>query len=111
MITTEKEFNEKYDLVINHFERANNPTSVADEDICSFGGYMFETYGQDFEYVKQMALENRVITIVEGDTETQDAEGDNETAFFFTDGLHLVNRWGYLVTTEPIKENFNFIVE
>lgn len=108
---TEEQFYEKYELVTNHFERAKQPISVADEDICSFGGKMFETYAEDFEFVREMAKENRVVTIIEGDTDEIDEEGYCISGLYFVSGLHFVNRWGYLVTTEPITEFFNVSVD
>jgi hypothetical protein len=108
---TEEQFYEKYELVTNHFERAKQPISVADEDICCFGGKMFETHGEDFEFVREMAKENRVVTILEGDTDEIDEEGDYISSLWYVSGLHFVNRMGYLITTKPIEEYFNINVD
>ena len=108
---TEREFDDKYELVTNQFERAKQPLSVADEDICCFGGKMFETYDEEFDFVQEMAKENRVVTIIEGDSEELDEEGFNVSVTYFVSGLHFINRMGYLVTTKPIEEYFNFIID
>lgn len=105
---TEEQFDEKFKLQINHIVRAKQPSSVADEDICSFDGCMFETYGEELEYVKEMAKQNRVITILEGDDESDEQDYMN---MFYTSGMHHVNRIGYLITTEPIDDNFEFEVK
>ena len=62
---------------------------------------MFETYGEELEFVVSMAKEKRVITILEG----EDDERGN-CVEYYTSGYHFVNRMGYLITKEPIKEEF-----
>jgi hypothetical protein len=56
----------------------------------SFDGTMFETYGPEYEFVKEQAKENKVWTIRESDGKLQ-----------ITAGLGWVNRLGYLVTEKP----------
>lgn len=53
-------------------------------------GYMLETFGEEFELVQKTLRESpdRVWTVVEGDD-------DN---WYISQGFHLVNRIGYLVT-------------
>ena len=53
-----------------------------------------------------MAKENRVITIIEGDEEVEDDFGEPTIDMYYVSGMHLVNRIGYLITKEPIKEEF-----
>jgi hypothetical protein len=86
---TEDEFDEMFELIENHLD-----------DNASFDGCMFETYGEELEFVREKAKENRVITIVDGDNGN----------LFYTSGYHLVNRLGYLVTKEPLPD-FEFEVE
>lgn len=109
MLLTEEEFYNQYELVINQFERAKQPDTVNDEDLCSFSGCMFETFGEEIEYVLEMAKQNRVITIIEGDDDTCSGECEacecSPTMYYVT-GYHMVNRIGYLITTEPITEEF-----
>ena len=92
---TEEQFYEKYELIENHLE-----------DNASFDGCLFETYGDELLVVQQMAKENRVITIIEGDEEVEDDFGEPTIDMYYVSGMHLVNRIGYLITKEPIKEEF-----
>ena len=92
---TEEQFYEKYELIENHLE-----------DNASFGGCLFETYGDELLVVQQMAKENRVITIIEGDEEVENDFGEPTLNMYYVSGMHLVNRIGYLITKEPIKEEF-----
>jgi surface polysaccharide O-acyltransferase-like enzyme len=76
---------------INHIVRAETAKSVADEDICSFGGTMYETYGLEEEYIRQMAQDEktkkRVWTVLDCDGE-----------LIIAAGFHFVNRMGYIIT-------------
>ena len=66
---------------------------------------MFETYGFEFEYVKDMSKENRVITIIEGEDEDDD-NGEPVASMYYTTGYHLVNRIGFLILDKPYTEEF-----
>jgi hypothetical protein len=91
-ILTEDAWEEKYVPVINHIERAKQDSSVADEDLCGWNGWLYETYGKDLEYIVELARHSkRVWTIIEGDDDT----------LYYTAGYHLVNRLGYIVTENP----------
>lgn len=93
---TEDEFYEKYKLVDNHLD--NN---------ASFDGKMFETYGEEINFVIKMAKKNRVITIIDGgDVDSLDLDGDISSNLYYISGYHLINRLGYLITEKPIKEEF-----
>jgi uncharacterized Rmd1/YagE family protein len=95
---TENEFYEKYDLIDNHID-----------DNAGFDGKFFETYGEEVAFVMEMAKENRVITIIEC-VECEETEGSDfetiDSNFYLVSGMHLVNRFGYLITEEPITEDF-----
>ena len=56
-------------------------------------GYMFETYGDEVEFVKSQDS-NRIWTYSDGD--------DGGT--YITDGYHVVNRIGYFVTAVPYDD-------
>ena len=92
---TEEQFYENYELIENHLE-----------DNASFDGCMFETYGDELLIVQQMAKENRVITIIEGDEEVESEFGEPTLNMYYISGMHLVNRIGYLIAKEPIREEF-----
>ena len=55
-------------------------------------GYLFETYGDDFEFVKAQSPEY-VWTVVEGDLGS-----------YLVQGVRFVNRLNYLIATKPYKE-------
>lgn len=92
---TEEEFELMYPCQINHIERKKNDTSIKDEDICSFNGRMYETYGPELDFVREMSNENRVLTIIE-------SEDDFGPVWYIISGMHHVNRIGYLITEKPI---------
>lgn len=52
----EEEFYEKFKRQKNHFDKN-----------ASFDGCMFETYGEELDYVFEMSKTSRVLTIIEGD--------------------------------------------
>ena len=56
-------------------------------------GYMFETYGEELEFV-QSQEPNRIWTYCDGD--------DGGT--YISDGYHVVNRIGYFVTAVPYDD-------
>jgi len=88
---TEDQFDEQFTLVENHID--NN---------ASWGGAMFETFGEELDYVRMKAERgNNVWTIIEGDDDTM----------FIVNGVHFVNRIGYLITKEPITEEFEVKLE
>lgn len=95
---TEEQFDEKFNLVKNHF--------FANPEDCPFNGCLFETYGQEHEYIKSIAndpVKSKCLwTIVEGDMT------DN---IYYLSGYHWVNRIGFLITEEPIEDNTEVIVE
>lgn len=98
---TEEQFDEQFELVQNHIDTN-----------ASFDGSMFETYGDEIDFVLQMAKENRVITIIESDCEEEmNDSGELNPCMYYISGYHLVNRLGYLITTEPIKTEFEVKIE
>ena len=85
---TEDEFDEQFPLITNHL----NPNAS-----WAFGdgpGCLFETYGQELEFIRQQDP-RRVWTFVDGD------DGDQ----YVISGPHFVNPIGYLVSREPIPDN------
>jgi hypothetical protein len=102
---TEEEFDNQFELITNHLD-----------DNASYNGCMFETYGEEVQFVLEMTKENRVVTIIETD---DDPDFDYDKAIecgdelplgmAYVSGYHLVNRIGYLITKEPLP--FEFEVE
>lgn len=103
---TEEQFEGMFTPQINHIERALADKSIADEDICSFSGTMYETFGADLEYVLEMAKQNRVVTIIEGDEDTIGEDGEEHATIYYASGYHLVNRLGFLVLDKPYEQEF-----
>lgn len=85
---TEDEFDDCYSLVPNHI----NPS--AGWAIGESGGCLFETDGEEFEFIRRQDPLN-VWTLVDGD------DGD----MYVISGLHFVNRVGYLLSTIPVPED------
>lgn len=84
---TEDEFDDRYQLVPNHLNP--NASWACGEN----GGCLFETYGEELEFVRRQDP-NRIWTFVDGD------DGDQ----YVVSGYHLVNRIGYLISTEAVPE-------
>jgi hypothetical protein len=82
MITYD-EFEDKYKPITNHFD-----------DNASLSGCMFETYGEELEYVLSIAITEplRVWTYV----------ADYEPVELIQ-GYHVVNRIGYIITEIPVE--------
>jgi hypothetical protein len=98
-VITEEEFESKYILIDNHI----NPYR-------GFVGKMFETFGEEFEFITEMAKEKRVITIIE--TESDEESDDSEIApnLAYISGLHVINRIGYFVVDSPLEEEFECLI-
>ena len=104
---TENEFDELYTPVKNHLD-----------DNASFDGCLFETYGEEIDYVLEMAKENRVVTIIEGE-DIEDDECSREedgtiiprSSIIYVSGYHLVNRLGFLVLDKAYKEDFEVVLD
>ena len=104
---TEEQFDEHYKLIQNHID-----------DNASFDVHMFETFGEELEFVHKMADENRVVTILETEGDPNfdydkafDEGLDTPLDMCYVSGMHLVNRIGYLITKEPIREEFEVELE
>ena len=97
---TEDQFYDKFNLVDNHIDKN-----------AGFDGKLFETYGKELEFVREMAKENRVVTIIETYGDEVDEFGDSIPNMYYTSGMHHVNRIGYLITTEPIENEFECLID
>ena len=82
---TEDDFDDQYPLVPNHI---NPRASWAFGNGC---GCLFETYGNEFEYVRRFDP-RKVWTLIDGD------DGN----LYVVSGLHYVNRIGYLLSRNPL---------
>jgi len=102
MEITEDNFDEIFNPQTNHIERAKNDSSIADEDICSFNGCMYETYGEELDYVRKVAQDNpkKVWTIIEADG-----------VMYYSTGFHFVNRIGYLICEVEFDKEMDIEME
>jgi hypothetical protein len=90
-VLTEDQFHEQFTLVENHLD-----------DNASWDGAMFETFGEELEYVRMKAQKgNNVWTIVEGDDDT----------LFYCNGMRFVNRIGFLITREEWEGETDVVIE
>jgi hypothetical protein len=89
MEISEDVFYEEYKPVKNHLD-----------DNASFDGCLFETYGEELDYIYELNKKsNKVWTIIEGDD-------DNMT---YLAGFHIVNRFGFLVTEKEWVSGDEFV--
>lgn len=96
---TDTEFYSKYNTEYNQvllmvLQSEEDTGSILPDDMCSFGGCMYETFGQELDYVKQQP-NKRIWTIV-----------DEEGKLYVIAGFHIINRLGYLVTNEEWSDEF-----
>jgi hypothetical protein len=89
---SEDEFDAQYKLLPNHL----NPNAGWAFD---GRGCLFETYGEELEFVRQQDPRT-VFTLLDGD------DGDPYVA----SGIHFVNRIGYLISTVPVPEDIDIQV-
>jgi len=88
-------FYEKYNPEFNQVLLPTLKDGLSPEDMCSFGGCMYETFGKEVEYVKRK-LNKNIWTIV-----------DNEDGeLIIIAGFHFVNRLGYLITPEAWEDEY-----
>lgn len=108
---------EKTSFVNEHGENGDIMEAYEFEDNqfvndASYDGKMFETYGSELEYIINIVKEeqknnipnqgSRVWTIIEASND------DSEDLIVYSNGYHLVNRIGYLVSITPGKPNEEF---
>ena len=90
---TEDEFDERFPLVENHL----NP--AAGWVLGDSRGCLFETYGEELAFVRSQHPD-RVWTLVDGD----------DGGLYLVNGLHFVNRIGYLVARVPLARGVSVVV-
>jgi len=84
---SEDEWREKYKPIKNHLD-----------DNASWNGLMFETYGDEHEFVKSTILDKDYTYI------WTYCHGDNNSSYI-SSGYHWINRLGYLITEIPFDKN------
>lgn len=108
---TENEFLNKFTRQENHIDKN-----------AGFGGCLFETYGEELDYVFEMSKLNRVVTVIEGDLDEDEEYSTYIDDFgnkviepvsnlFYASGFHYVNRLGYFVLDKSYEYEFEVKVE
>ena len=104
----EGKFIEEYKPQVNHILRKKEESSTDDVDLCSFDGCMYETYGEEKDYILSLANDpkekNRVWTIVECEDDSQ-----GNIVLVYQAGYCLVNRLGFIVTEKPFESTECFV--
>jgi hypothetical protein len=90
---TEEEWFEQFKPIPNHID-PNASFNDGDQ------GYMFETYGEELEFVKSFD-QNCIWTYGEGD--------DGGT--YIWSGWHIVNRLGYFITTVAFNDKQDYQIQ
>ena len=101
MEMTDTQFYEKYNteynqVLLKELQAKEDTGGLLPDDMCSFGGCMYETFGEELEYVRKQP-NKRIWTIIDNN------DGDN---FIIIAGFHFVNRIGYLVTNEEWQDEY-----
>lgn len=97
---TDTDFYQKYNPEFNQVILSKLTNKGDIENATSFGGCMYETFGEEVEYLKKIP-NNRIWTIIDEDGE-----------MFIIAGYHFVNRLGYLVTKEEWSDCWeNYLVD
>lgn len=79
----------------------NKPITNKIEKFAPYDGLMFETYGEELDFVKEQK-NTKVWTLIDGESETT----------WLVAGFHIVNRIGYIVTKkEWTDENEEFAMD
>ena len=95
---TEGEWEKQFKPIRNHLDPN---ASWQDED---GNGIMFETYGNELDFIRGKCEQNPkcIWTLM-------DSEEDDDCVV--VEGFHFVNRIGYFITENPAEENTNYIVK
>ena len=79
-----------------------NPQQNHIDGNASFNGWLYETYGDEVQYVFDLSKKsNRVWTIIEGD----------DDKLFYSSGFHYANRLGFIVTEKEYDGDIDIQVE
>jgi len=108
-VLTETDFFNKYNIEYNQVlqkelskQEDNDQTTI--EDLAPFEGCMYETYGEEFERVKEVLAKSpkKIWTLI-----------DNNNGWFgIVAGFYIVNRVGYLISeNEWSDENEEYVIQ
>lgn len=68
-------------------------------DNAPFDGTMYETFGEELEYIKNYQLPECIWTIL-----------DCDGALIVSNGFHFVNRFGYIITQVPAESGLDYTI-
>jgi len=88
----EDEFNEQFPLAQNHLNESAGWVYLSENDD-EQRGCLFETYGEELEFVRKQNP-RCIWTLIDGD------DGDQ----YLISGYHFANRIGYLISVMPLAE-------
>lgn len=91
---TKEKFEGRFLLLPNHINPTAGWTSGPDGRGC-----LFETYGDEFDFVKRFDP-RRVWTVIDGE----------DGSLYVRSGFHVVNRVGYLLSGYPVPEGDRLVV-
>ena len=95
---TEAEWETQFKPIKNHLD--DNASWQNEEG----EGIMFETYGNELDFVREKCKQNpRCIWTL------MDSEEDDDCVV--VEGFHFVNRIGYFITEKPFKNNIEYVIE
>ena len=86
-------------LTMDLWEEKFKPIKNTFDDNASFDGIMFETYGEELDFVRSHYTDH-IWTYVDGDGGT-----------YIINGYHLVNRIGYFVTEEQYDKSLDYEIQ
>lgn len=92
----------KEEITEDNFDEIFKPQKNHLDDNAAFNECMYETYGEELEYVRKINDENpkKVWTIIEADG-----------VMFYSTGYHHVNRIGYLICEVEFEEEMDIEME
>jgi hypothetical protein len=93
---SQQEWEDEFKPIPNHLD---NNASFQDENGI---GIMFETYGEELDFVKSRNPLN-IWTLMDCD--------EHEDGCVISQGFHFVNRIGYFITEKPFKNNIEYVIE
>lgn len=79
----------RFERWVKEFKPIANPF----RDNAEIDGYVFATYGEEYEFVRRQPSDNVWTFIV--------YDGSRSAIWIISSGYHMVNRMGYLVTARP----------
>jgi hypothetical protein len=81
------------EITLEEWDKTYKPINNHLDEHASFGGAMFETFGEELDFVRSH-LDKFIWTYIDGE----------DDATYIVEGYHLVNRIGYFITEVPAPD-------